>query len=57
MGKAISVTLAHKTSGKEINFNSLTKASDFLGINSGILSRILKGSCANNTEYFITSNQ
>lgn len=56
-GKAISIVLVPKTGGKEINFSSLTKASEFLGINKMKVSRILRRKGINDTEYFITSNQ
>lgn len=55
-GKAISITLAPKEGGKEINFNSLTEASKFLGVNKMMISRILRKKAINNTKYFITSD-
>lgn len=55
-GKRMSITLAHKNSGKEINFESLTEASQFLKISKMKLSRILKGKGTNGTDYFVTEN-
>lgn len=52
----MSITLAHKKSGKEINFESLTEASQFLKISKMKLSRILKGKGTNETDYFVTEN-
>ena len=55
-GKRMSITLAHKKSGKEINFESLTEASQFLNISKMKLSRILRGKGTNETDYFVTEN-
>ncbi|MCF1614806.1 hypothetical protein LQF59_06985 [Tetragenococcus koreensis] len=55
--KAISVVLAPKAGGKEIEFSSLNKAGKYLGISRMQISRILKRKRTNNTAYFITSDQ
>lgn len=51
----MSIVLAPKKGGEEIKFSSLTKASEFLGVNKMKVSRILKRRGTNDTEYFITS--
>lgn len=53
--KTMSIVLAPKKGGEEIKFSSLTKASEFLGVNKMKVSRILKRRGTNDTEYFITS--
>lgn len=56
-GKATSIILVSKTNGKEINFSSIGKASQFLGVNKMKISRLLKGKGINDTNYFITQNE
>ena len=50
------ITISHKRSGKEFEFDSIRKASVFLEISAMQLSRIVRGKRENRTAYFITTD-
>ena len=55
MAKAQKVILVDKqNSEKEIVFQSIAKAAEFVEVSKMHLSRILKNQAENNTDYFIT---
>lgn len=54
--KRIELVVVKKTGGEEMIFSSLRKASEYIGVSSVQLSRILKGQRENNTKFFITPN-
>lgn len=55
-GKKMKVTISHKSSGKEFDFDSLTKASRFMNISAMQLSRIIRGKSDNLTAYYVTTD-
>lgn len=55
-GKTMKVTISHKLSGKEFDFDSITKASHFMKISAMQLSRIIRGKSENLTAYYVTTD-
>lgn len=53
--KKIEITLTPKNGGEEKTFESLRKASEYVGVSAIQISRILRGTRKNNTEFFMTS--
>lgn len=54
--KPIKITIKEKNTDKEQTFNSIRKASEYMGISAIQLSRIIRGTRNNLTKYYVTTD-